>query len=574
MEHAAILSHLREPIVFLATAGIVVPLFHRWRVSPVLGFLFAGILIGPQGFGRLAETWPWLLHISITDHAAVQGLAEFGVIFLLFVIGLELSLGRLWAMRRLVFGLGLAQVLLTAGAIGAVAWGFGNPPGVAVLLGACLALSSTAIGMQLLAESRRQATPLGRAAFAILLFQDLAVVPILLLLGVLGGGVAQGELPWLILLTLAKAAGTLALIALAGRFLLRPLFHRAGAAKLPELFMAMILLTVLGAALITGAAGLSMALGAFLAGLMLAETEYRHAIEDSIEPFKGLLLGLFFLSVGMSIDLAVLADQAALLLASVLGLFVLKGLLIGLLALLFRLGRAVAAELALLLGQAGEFAFVVVALAQSFGLMPPDVAQFMLLVTGLSMMATPLLAALGRRLARRLEGVQARRQGAAGLAGLTGSEGHIILAGYGRVGQSLGHLLDAEGLAYIALDMNPDVVAQFRQAGQPVFFGNAARPELLHRIGLHRAQALVVTLDDAAAAERIVAAARQACPELPIQARARDAAHAERLARLGAAEVVVETVEASLQLGARLLHRIGLPDDAVAHRISRAREGL
>ncbi|MBP7062895.1 cation:proton antiporter [Ferrovibrio sp.] len=574
MEHAAILSHLREPIVFLATAGIVVPLFHRWRVSPVLGFLFAGILIGPQGFGRLAETWPWLLHISITDHAAVQGLAEFGVIFLLFVIGLELSLGRLWAMRRLVFGLGLAQVLLTAGAIGAVAWGFGNPPGVAVLLGACLALSSTAIGMQLLAESRRQATPLGRAAFAILLFQDLAVVPILLLLGVLGGGVAQGELPWLILLTLAKAAGTLALIALAGRFLLRPLFHRAGAAKLPELFMAMILLTVLGAALITGAAGLSMALGAFLAGLMLAETEYRHAIEDSIEPFKGLLLGLFFLSVGMSIDLAVLADQAALLLASVLGLFVLKGALIGLLALLFRLGRAVAAELALLLGQAGEFAFVVVALAQSFGLMPPDVAQFMLLVTGLSMMATPLLAALGRRLARRLEGVQARRQGAAGLAGLTGSEGHIILAGYGRVGQSLGHLLDAEGLAYIALDMNPDVVAQFRQAGQPVFFGNAARPELLHRIGLHRAQALVVTLDDPAAAERIVAAARLACPELPIQARARDAAHAERLARLGAAEVVVETVEASLQLGARLLHRIGLPDDAVAHRISRAREGL
>ncbi len=578
MEHADIIPYLRETVLFLIAAGVVVPLFHKLRLSPVLGFLFAGILIGPYGLARAAENLPWLRLATIGDPAAVRGLGELGVIFLLFVIGLELSLARLWALRRLVFGLGLAQVTLTSAAIAVIAWAFGNPYGLALVLGACLALSSTAIVMQLLVERRRQGTALGRAAFAVLLLQDLAVVPILFLVGLLGAGpnaaMQDGDLLLAVGLILGKAALTVLAIFVGGRFLLRPLFHLAGAARTPELFMALILLTVLAASGITAAAGLSAALGAFLAGLLLAETEYRHAIEDSIEPFKGLMLGLFFLAVGMGIDLGILADKPLLLLGSVLGLLVLKAAILGGLGLIFGLGAAVSLEAALLLGQGGEFAFVVIGLAERTGIVGQPVAQFMLLVTGLSMLATPFVAGLGRRLAAGLQKRHADRRDSRELEDMDGIEGHAVIAGFGRVGQSLGGMLDAEGLPYIALDMNPAAVAGHRRQGRPVFFGDAGRPDMLRRLGLDRARLLVVTLDDPAAAEKVVRAVRRAWPELPIHARARDRAHGQRLAALGAASVVIETVESSLQLGAGLLAGFELPQDAIAHRLQRSRDSL
>ena len=321
-EHSGI-PYLREAVIFLVAAGAVVPVFHRLRISPVLGYLIVGGIIGPFGLGLWIGDMPVLSYAVIHDIEGVQALAELGVVFLLFMIGLELSLDRLWAMRRLVFGLGSLQILVTGTVIGALAWAFGNPPAVAIVLGACLALSSTAIVMQLLMQSHRLGTPLGRSSFAILLMQDLAVVPILFVVGILGAG-TDGFPAVALFLALAKAVLAIGLIYVAGRLALRPALHVVAQTRSPEMFTAAILLTVIGISAITGLAGLSMATGAFLAGLLLAETEYRHEIEVDIEPFKGLMLGLFFMSVGMGIDWRVIAAEPLWILASVGGLFAVK----------------------------------------------------------------------------------------------------------------------------------------------------------------------------------------------------------------------------------------------------------
>ncbi|MBS4047844.1 MAG: cation:proton antiporter [Alphaproteobacteria bacterium] len=574
MEHSAPIPYFRELVVFLVAAGIVVPVFHRLRVSPVLGFLLVGVAIGPYGLARFADLLPALQYITIRELDGVRLIAEFGVMFLLFTIGLDLSLDRLWQLRRLVFGLGLAQMLLTAAAIATIALAFGNALPAAIVLGSCLALSSTAMVMQLLLESRRSATPLGRASFAILLLQDLAVVPILLLVGFVAaaqqGSGDHGGL-WLQLgETLLGAAAALGGIVLFGRYLLAPLYRMVGAAKSPELFMALTLLVVIAMAAVTGLVGLSMALGAFLAGLLLSESEYRHAVDVSIEPFKGLLLGLFFLSVGMGIDLRVALDHAGWLLLSVIGLFTIKGSIIAALALLFGRGRTVALEMALLLGQGGEFAFVVLGMAERLGLIELQISQFMLLVVSLSMALTPLTALVARRIARGAEHRDAQR--AHGIAeDAAALEGHVLICGFGRVGQSIARLLDAEQIPWAALDHDSATVARERSNGQPVHYGDASRSEFLERLNAAQAQAVVVTLDDATAAGRLVAALHRGWPQLPVLARARDAAHAEQLRQLGASEVVAEAEEASLQLGGLALQKTGLPDDAVRLRLERAR---
>lgn len=574
MEHGAPIPYFRELVVFLVAAGIVVPVFHRLRVSPVLGFLLVGLAIGPYGLARFADLLPALQYITIGDIDGVRLIAEFGVMFLLFTIGLDLSLDRLWQLRRLVFGLGLTQMLLTAAAIAAIALAFGNALPAAIVLGSCLALSSTAMVMQLLQESRRSATPLGRASFAILLLQDLAVVPILLLVGFVaaaqqGSGDHSGL--WLELgETLLGAALALGGIMLFGRYLLAPLYRMVGAAKSPELFMALTLLVVIAMAAVTGLAGLSMALGAFLAGLLLSESEYRHAVDVSIEPFKGLLLGLFFLSVGMGIDLRVALDHAGWLLLSVIGLFTIKGTIIAALALLFGRGRTVALEMALLLGQGGEFAFVVLGMAERLGLIELQISQFMLLVVSLSMALTPLTALIARRIARQAEHREAER--AHGVAeDATALEDHVLICGFGRVGQSIARLLDAEQIPWAALDHDSATVARERSNGQPVHYGDASRSEFLERLNAAQAQAVIVTLDDATAAGRLVAALHRGWPQLPVLARARDAAHAEQLRQLGASEVVAEAEEASLQLGGLALQKTGLPDEVVRLRLERAR---
>jgi CPA2 family monovalent cation:H+ antiporter-2 len=565
------IPHLREVFVFLVAAGIIVPFFSRLRVSPVLGFLALGALLGPYGLGLFAAEIGILRYAVIDDLAGVRPLAELGVVFLLFMIGLELSPDRLWALRRLVFGLGTLQVAITATVIGLVAWGFGNPPAAAIVLGLAFALSSTAVVMQLLVERRAVASPLGRASFAILLLQDLAVIPILVLVGVLGARAAD-DLPMALGLAFATALAAIAGIFVVGRLLLRPVLRLASATRSPELFMAVTLLAVLGTAAFTEWAGLSMALGAFLAGLLLAETEYRHEIEVDIEPFKGLLLGLFFMSVGMGTDLRVVATGPVWLLAAVVGLSVLKAPVIAALAWAFGLPRHVAVETGMLLGQGGEFAFVVLALAAANGLLPRDTAQFMLIVTALSIIATPVVAAFARRVGLVLERRHAGRAAHRDFLPPRDIAGHVIIAGFGRVGQMLARVFDACNQPYVALDVDAGNVAQHRANGLPVFYGDASRLEILRRMHADRARGVVVTTDSPLSAQHTVRAVRSRWPHLLVVARARDSAHARRLLECGASEVVPETVEASLQLAARVLESAGEPTEAVTLAIAQQRE--
>ncbi|WP_022719667.1 cation:proton antiporter [Rhodopseudomonas sp. B29] len=561
----------REMLVFLGTAGVVIPLMTRFRISPVLGFLIAGLVLGPNALGRVDEGLPWLRYVTITSQETVDRLAELGVAFLLFTIGLELSFDRLWTMRRLVFGLGMLQVGLTTAAIAGIALSFGNTIEASLVIGACLALSSTAIVLQLLAEQKRLASVVGRSIFAVLLAQDLAVVPILFLIVVFGsagsGASSGGEVAavtsatgsvWVgLLVALAQAAAAIVLIVAFGRLVLRRLFRLVAQTHNRELFMAAILFVVVGTSLLTHVAGLSMALGAFLAGLVLAETEFRRQVEVDIEPFKGMLLGLFFISVGMRIDLAEVARHPAMVLYSVIGMVALKALVIAGLTRLFGLSWPVVTETSLLLAGGGEFAFLVLGLASSSGLITHEVEQFMLLVASGTMLLTPYLARLSRKAGKRVRKVTAEALGHTDPGPAEPSR--IIVVGYGRVGRILGDILNKQGKAFIAIDVDPEAVARSRKAGHNVVYGDATQRAFLRLCGLAETPALVVTMHDAVAAENVVAAARAERPDLPVIVRARDAAHAVRLFKLGASDVVREVLEASFEIASTVLQTLGMP---------------
>jgi CPA2 family monovalent cation:H+ antiporter-2 len=565
------IPHLHEIAIFLVAAGIMVPLLHRWRISPVLGYLFIGAIVGPYGLGLFVDNSPWLRYFVIPDLAGVQALAELGVIFLLFMIGLELSVDRLWDMRRLVFGLGSLQVVVTAGVIGMIAWGFGNTPAASMVLGCCLALSSTAIVMQILMDRRQLASPLGRSSFSILLMQDLAVVPILFLVGVLGSQ-SQDSIGMAFVGSLLKAALVIGGIYFGGRLLLRPLFHMAANARSAEMFMAATLLVIIGAASITGVSGLSMALGAFLAGVLLADTEFRHEIEVNIEPFKGLLLGLFFMTVGMGVDYRLVLEEWFWLLLSVVGLFTIKSVITAGLCLLFGIPRNVSLEAGLLLGQGGEFAFVVVGLAAGLRLLPADVAQFMLIVTGLTMIVTPLIAWSGSRLSALLEKPVHVTADTGDLAEIGDWQGHVLIAGFGRVGQLVARALDAEGTPWLALDARAMHVAVERAKCKQVYYGDASRLELLRRAHAEHASVVVLTMDNAELMEKVVSVVKAEWPTLPVVARARDIVHARRLLQLGANDVIPEALEGGLQVAGRTLHQLGAPEVAIARRVESLRE--
>ncbi len=565
MEHG---PGLKDALVFLAAAGLVVPLFHRARIGAVLGFLFVGIAVGPYGFGRLAADFPWLRYLTIEDRAQVEPFAELGVLFLLFLIGLELSLARLRALRRYVAGVGGLQFLCSALAIGVGLRLLGTSDEAAVVLGVCLAMSSTAIVMHLLEEQGRSTTPVGRVALAVLLFQDLMVAPVLFGVEFVARGEGNAALSFAG--ALLQAAVVVAAIVAAGRYVLQPIFRSAAQTGSRDLIMAITLFIVVGVAAATGAAGLSAALGAFLAGLLLSETEYRHQVEIDIAPFKGLLIGLFFITVGMTIDIGVVWRDIGLILAAVAGLLVVKSVTLFAASRALGVRVAVAAEVAILLAQGGEFAFVVIALARSNGLLPNELAQLATAVVGISMMVTPLCAAAGGRLGRRLQHVEHRDHQPGGEAGAL--RDHVVIGGYGRVGQTVARLLAAENVPFVALDTNGALVAQSRKGGHWCFFGDAGRPEMLTRVGAAHARAFVVTVNARESAERMVAAARKLRPDALVFARAIDAEHAARLLALGAVEVIPEAVEASLQLGGRLLEGLGLSDEAVARRLDELRE--
>lgn len=559
----------KDVVLFLATAGIIVPLFRRWRISPILGFLGAGVLLGPYGLASIAGEVPWVSYFTIENPAEMAQLAELGVVFLLFMIGLELSWPRLRLLRRLVFGLGAMQVGLCTGLIAGAAMLLGQPPAAAAAIGAALALSSTAVVMPILAERKRQHSQAGRATFSVLLFQDLAVAPILITLTIASGRADQGLSPNLLLTFAPAVAGVLVLVAF-GRLLLRPMLRSVARAKSEELFMAACLLVVIGAGLVSALAGLSMAIGAFIAGLLLAETEFRHEVEVTIEPFKGLLLGLFFLSVGTGLNLSVLVAQPLLVFVLAAGMVTLNFSVVFGAARLFGLSSPSALEAALLLAGGGEFAFVILSQATGGGIVSTAVEQTVLVASTVSMMCIPLLASVGLRLGgRKVEPDELpldpgdRAQGAAS---------QVLIVGYGRVGRLVGEMLHRHDIPWVAAERDAKQVEAGRRAGEALYFGDAARIEFLKRCGLSDASALVVTMDDAEAVEAVVALARQYRPDIKIIARARDDRQAERLYELGATDAVPETIEASLQLSEALLVEIGVPMGLIIASIHERRD--
>lgn len=558
----------KDLVLFLATAAVVVPLFRRWKISPILGFLGAGVLLGPHGLGSLTGDLPWLQYLTVDNPDEIAQLAEFGVVFLLFMIGLELSWERLRLMRRYVFGLGAAQVTLCLAVIAAAAMALGQPPAAAAAIGAALSLSSTAIVMQILVDQKRQHSQAGRATFSVLLFQDLAVAPILVTLAVLGRGDSETLSPRLLLAFAPAAIGVFALVA-GARLLLRPMFRSVARAKSEELFMAACLLVVIGAGMASAFAGLSMALGAFVAGLLLAETEFRHEVEVTIEPFKGLLLGLFFVSVGIQLDISRLIAEPTTVLTIAVGMIVLNATVVAVLGRLFGLSSQAAAESALLLAGGGEFAFVILSTAMAEGVVPPAIGQSVLVAATLSMTLIPLLAWAATRLGRQ----SPRAEELAAEPLLVGpASPKVMIVGYGRVGRLVADMLSRHQLDWVGAERDARLVEAARRVGEPIFYGDASRPELLRRCGLAEARALVVTMDDPEAVEAVVGAARQLRADLPIVARARDARQAKRLYELGATDAVPETVEASLQLSEAVLVETGVPMGLIIASIHERRD--
>lgn len=565
---------LREILLFLALAGILIPLLQRLRINQVLGFLAVGALLGPFGLGRMAQDFAPLGLFTFPNNDNVAMLAELGVLFLMFMIGLELSAARLWAMRRWVFGIGSAQVVLCAALIGGAAYFLlDRRLDTALVLGLVLSLSSTAVVMQLLAESQRTASPVGQAAFAVLMLQDLAVVPILILIGALGkedGGGANVAL--IAMLAMAKAAGAIALIYLIGGKVVHPLFRAFARHRQPDVFMALILLSTFGIAALSRLAGLSMALGALIAGLLLAETEFKHEVELMVEPFKGLLMGLFFMTVGMGMDALQILHAPLWLACAVLGLVLLKGLVVAPLLRLGGLPWGRAIEGGLLLGQGGEFAFIVIGYAIASKLLDGALGARVILAVGLSLFITPLLARIGHAIGERSA---TEAQGAAAhLADneLDAARGRVIIAGFGRVGQQLAKLLAAQEIPYVAFENNAKLVSRLHADGVPVYFGNAARPELLRRVHADEAPAIVLTMDHPASALQAVRGIRREFPHVQLYARSRDEKHARALKRAGANVVVPETLEASLQLSAFVLEGMGLDERVVDAIVDRERD--
>ena len=559
------LSVYKETLLFLVTAGVVAPLFFRLRVSPVLGYLLAGVALGPYGLGSIELKAPWLSALAIHVEA-IDRIAAFGVVALMFTMGLELSFERLRRMRHLVFGLGFAQVVVTTLILAAAAWRLGLAAPSALAIGAALSMSSTAIVIPMLVESKRLHSGAGRASLAVLLFQDLAVAPLLVMVGAF---TAEGDrgLAWQLLTTLGPAVLGLTALVVFGRLALRPFFHFVAATKSPEFFMAACLLVVLGDGLAAAASHLSMALGALVAGLLLAETEYRREIEITIEPFRGLLLGLYFVSVGAGINPAFIAARPGLVLGLAAALIAIKGLTLFGLGRSFRLRSGAAAEMALLLGPGGEFGFVMIGVALAGGLIDRALATTLISAVAISMLVIPGLAKLGaligspRRGAERAPEIPPQSEAS-----------RVIIVGYGRVGALIGDMLDRHAIPFIAVDSNAGITSRARSDGKPVYYGDAARPEYLRLCGLETARAVVVTMDSPAANEAVVQATRDLRPDVTLVARARDADHASALYELGVTDAVPETIEASLQLSEAVLVDLGVPMGLVIASIHEKRD--
>ena len=547
--------YLTDILILLAAAIVAVPIFKRLGLGSVLGYLAAGAVVGPWGLGFIDEV------------KEIRHIAEFGVVFLLFIIGIELRPARLWAMRRMVFGLGTAQVMVTGLAITGVALLFELSLKTAVIVGFGLALSSTAFGLQILNERGEMATTHGRTALAVLLLQDLAVVPLLTLVSLLA---TDATLLEGIEFAILEAMLVIALVILAGRFLLSPVLQLVASSRTSEVFTAAAVFAVLGTAWLMEEVGLSLALGAFLAGLMMAESQYRHQVIADIEPFRGILLGLFFMGVGMSIDFSLLEEQGVLLAGLVLGLLLLKTVILWGLCRLMRVGAADATRVSLLLSQSGEFGFVIFGLAAFSGILPLQLFQFLTMVVALTMVTTPLMANLAEYLNRRLFKTMVRHD--VSTNHIDAAQPHVIIAGFGRVGQHIASVLQGANVPYIAIDSNPDRVLEGRRDGFSVFYGDASHVDVLKAAGAGQAAVLVCTLDQAVPAIRLVSIMRQHYPDIAIHTRGHNRQHCNQLLEAGATIAISETLEASFQIGAAVLHAMGQHEEDIDELIDGLRK--
>ncbi len=560
-------------IVFLLASAVIVPVFKRLKISPVLGFLLVGVLLGPDVMGQIAHEWPQAAAFAVTRSHTAHSLAELGVVFLLFSIGLELTFERLKTMRRMVFGLGAAQVLASTAVLTGLFMLMHHSFPAAMTLGMALALSSTAMVVPVLAEKKALNTPAGKGVFAVLLAQDLAVAPIMVAIGMITsavkGPVADEAVGSQGLLTLIPALIGMGVLVVGGRFLLRPLFKGVARAKSRELFMAACLLVVLASGEVAILFGLTMGIGAFVAGVLLAETEYRREIEVMIDPFKGLLLGLFFVTVGGRLEIASVFANPGLILGIALGLIALKAAVVYPLARVFGLKKGSAIEAALVLGPAGEFAFVIIDEAMTHHVLSHTFGQAVILSAILSLFCVPALADLGLRLSRRLTPAAPVPTVA---PDHVGEGARVLIIGYGRVGEHVAAMLRVHKIPFTAVDIDPGIAARARKAGIEAWYGDASHGELLLAMGLDRARAVVITSSNAAFTEACVASVRQARAEVHIIARARDARHAQRLYQLGATDAVPETFEASLQLAENTLIDVGVPMGLVIASIHEERD--
>lgn len=548
-------SYLVDILALLLATVIVVPFFHAIRLGALLGYLAAGVVLGPWGLG------------VITEVDKIRHLGEFGVIFLLFVLGMELKPDKLWRMRKMVLGLGAGQLILTAGLLYGVAIWLGVSDKSAIIIGFGLALSSTAFCLKLLAERGGISTLMGRMSFSILLFQDLAVVPLLALVSYLadGGNTTISEF------SLLYGAAVIIGLLLMGRYLLNPILGRIVASQDPEVFIAVAVLLVLGVAWLMESVGLSMALGAFLAGLMLAESHYRHQIEADILPFRGILLGLFFMTVGMGVDFGLLWQHLGAIVGLTVGLMVIKGSVVYMLARAGGARHDVAVQSGVLLSQSGEFGFVLFGVAGTLGLLELQLSQILTLIIALTMVLTPFVVKGANILLLKYYVPKPSVDGEYAEF-MDDSEAHVILAGFGRVGARIGALLGEAGVSYIALDMKQERVKVARAQGFPVFFGDASQVKVLKAAGAERAKMLVIALEDPEKVDRLVLLTKQAYPNMIIHARARDRQHCADLISQGATTTVSETLEISLRLTEETLLGSGVDSAEVTRVINEFRD--
>ncbi|WP_265021646.1 monovalent cation:proton antiporter-2 (CPA2) family protein [Wolbachia endosymbiont (group A) of Icerya purchasi] len=553
-------QHLFDIIILLSAAVFIVIAFWKMNISPVLGYFVAGAVIGSHGFN--------LIHSA----EAMDNLAEFGVVFLLFIIGLELTFERLIAMRIHVFGFGSLQVIVTMVAIWCIALAFGVNTNIATVIGGGLALSSTAIVLQVLQEKGSQASQVGRLSIAVLLMQDFAVVPLIVLVPLLTGN-SEHSLISSLAGSLVQAAIALVLIFITGRLLLRPLFSVIAKMESNEVFISTTLLIVLGAAFITEQFHLSLALGAFVAGLLVAETEYRHSVEHAVLPFKDLFLGLFFMTVGMSINTELLLNKLPLITLLSIILIVLKTSIIYILCRFFGFKSAPAIQAGLLLSQGGEFAFILFRLADELNVLPSEIAQVLMMVTTVTMAFTPLLSGLGDWIASSFSTEKTILDDEAVETDTQDLYNHVIVAGFGRVGYMVTKMLTAEHLSYVVVDIQSKIVKEGKSDSFPIYLGDVTRCEILKSVGIERAQALVISIKNEVTIKKVVSLVAANFPHVNIVIRLPDLSNVEVYRDLGASKIIPETSEIGLQLGGAALSLSGISESGVTSLKSRFRKG-